>query len=1086
MKFPESHTRALCPPMSCVSGALTETETVEMAGEGRLRIPGQPSASHDQLGPSLSGIEDLGIPSICDGERSMATKSSVNFFVTNGATNDGFTQLWDSKFKRRHTTPWDAALPMSRPPSLLSVLVVAVAAVVCYANSVDGHFVFDDSEAVVNNEDLRPNRPLWNLLHNDFWGTRLTHNHSHKSYRPLTVLSFRWNYWMSEGLKPWGFHVTNVLLHCLVSVLSLLVYDRLFGGHSPRAALLSALLFSVHPVHSEAVAGVVGRADLLCALLYFLSFLVYCSALSIKGSFHHSSLVILSMVLAALAMLAKEQGITVIGLCSAYDIIIASRIHPSSMSSFLYKNICIPFSKKRRKSVNGSWENGSVNNRVSCSDEGEVELATLRPLVLRHFAMLMTGIVVLLLRWRVMGSIPPTFQTVDNPASFSDNFLIRILTYNYIYALNVWLLVCPEWLCFDWSMGCVPLLNWQDPRVAAVVTLWLGIAVILWRVATLPSSPTHRSLSMSLALTVIPFLPATNLFFRVGFVIAERVLYLPSAGFCMLVVLGVRQLAVLSNAKRLLQLGYLYLVVILGIRACWRSSEWRSEKLLFTSGLAVCPLNAKVHYNIAKNAADSGNKTYAVLEYTEALRLNPEYDQAMNNLANILKDERKLTEAELLLRRAVRLREDFAAAWMNLGIVLSSMRRHKEAEESYFTALKHRKKYPDCYYNLGNLYLDQQKYEDAYTAWRNATSLKPTHTVAWSNMIIMLDNIGEMYRAELVAQEALSVLPLEPSLHFNLANTLGKAGRFAEAEKHFSEALALDPNNSVYYTNLGTNPLCVKNITLDEFLTSKLGFMLSFSLELEQFLTEYQSNQPLLPFIFADLNKLLEHLLNKIVKCDVMNSANTSKKLLAVDLKKQSNMKSLSTVDIGFAASALKGIKDIKILEFRGDCQKFLIELCNKRLHKCPLSYKIVKGASCLSPAVMLNPSVRTYRITSALEILLEKKQLSSVQADVVKRDYLDFESKQEVIDYLKQFTSCVDQFDKFFMNIFSRVNASQELQYFTKKILVFFHRNAAAERNFSINKEYLVENLHEDSLIDQRVNYDAVTAAGGLLNMTI
>nr|CAD7403013.1 unnamed protein product [Timema cristinae] len=718
--------------MSSVSGALTETETVEMAGEGRLRIPGQPSAARPTRPARSQRVGDRGSRnSICECllsrhfsciERSMATKLSVNFSVTNGTTNNGVTQLWDSKFKRRHTTPWDAALPMSRPPSLLSVLVVAVAAVVCYANSVDGHFVFDDSEAVVNNEDLRPNMPLWNLLHNDFWGTRLTHNHSHKSYRPLTVLSFRygwWNYWMSEGLKPWGFHVTNVLLHCLVSVLSLLVYDRLFGGHSPRAALLSALLFSVHPVHSEAVAGVVGRADLLCALLYFLSFLVYCSAVSIKGSFHQSSLVILSMGLAALAMLAKEQGITVIAL---YDLA-------------LYDE-----------------------------EEGEVELAALRPLWLRHFAMLMTGIVILLLRWRVMGSIPPTFQIVDNPASFSDSFIIRILTYNYIYAFE----------CVASSL----------PRMAV-------------------------SLIMSLALTVIPFLPATNLFFRVGFVIAERVLYLPSAGFCMLVVLGVRQLAVFSNAKRLLQLGYLYLVVILGVRACWRSSEWRSEKLLFTSGLAVCPLNAKVHYNIAKNAADSGNKTYAVLEYTEALRLNPEYDQAMNNLANILKDERKLTEAELLLRRAVRLREDFAAAWMNLGIVLSSMRRHKEAEESYFTALKHRKKYPDCYYNLGNLYLDQQKYEDAYTAWRNATSLKPTHTVAWSNMIIMLDNIGEMYRAELVAQEALSVLPLEPSLHFNLANTLGKAGRFAEAEKHFSEALSLDPNNSVYYTNLGTNPLCV-------------------------------------------------------------------------------------------------------------------------------------------------------------------------------------------------------------------------------------------------------------------------------------
>nr|CAD7394846.1 unnamed protein product [Timema cristinae] len=124
---------------------------------------------------------------------------------------------------------------------------------------------------------------------------------------------------------------------------------------------------------------------------------------------------------------------------------------------------------------------------------------------------------------------------------------------------------------------------------------------------------------------------------------------------------------------------------------------------------------------------------------------------------------------------------------------------------------------------------------------------------------------------------------------------------------------------------------------------------------------------------------------------------------------KQSNRISLPTVDIGFAASsALKGIKDITILQFRGDCQKFLVDLCNKLLHKCPLSYKMVKGASCLSPTVMLYPSVRTYRITSALEVLLDEKHLSSVQADVVKRDYLDFVSTQETIDYLKQFTSNV------------------------------------------------------------------------------
>jgi Flp pilus assembly protein TadD len=60
-----------------------------------------------------------------------------------------------------------------------------------------------------------------------------------------------------------------------------------------------------------------------------------------------------------------------------------------------------------------------------------------------------------------------------------------------------------------------------------------------------------------------------------------------------------------------------------------------------------------------------------------------------------------------------------------------------------------------------------------------------------------------MDKAESIAQEALTILPQEPSLHFNLANTLGKAGRFAEAEKHFMEAIGLDMKNAVYYTNLG-------------------------------------------------------------------------------------------------------------------------------------------------------------------------------------------------------------------------------------------------------------------------------------------
>lgn len=89
---------------------------------------------------------------------------------------------------------------------------------IVYWNALSCEFVFDDITAIVDNKDLRPHVPLRNLLANDFWGTPMTKEQSHKSYRPLTVLTFRWNYWLGET-DPLGYHLVNVLLHGLVTAL---------------------------------------------------------------------------------------------------------------------------------------------------------------------------------------------------------------------------------------------------------------------------------------------------------------------------------------------------------------------------------------------------------------------------------------------------------------------------------------------------------------------------------------------------------------------------------------------------------------------------------------------------------------------------------------------------------------------------------------------------------------------------------------------------------------------------------------------------------------------------------------------------
>lgn len=86
---------------------------------------------------------------------------------------------------------WDRALPVPPWALRLGPCLVVAASLACFANSVSGDFVFDDSEAVVNNANVRPETPLTRLLEDDFWGTRLLAPSSHKSYRPLTTLTFK-------------------------------------------------------------------------------------------------------------------------------------------------------------------------------------------------------------------------------------------------------------------------------------------------------------------------------------------------------------------------------------------------------------------------------------------------------------------------------------------------------------------------------------------------------------------------------------------------------------------------------------------------------------------------------------------------------------------------------------------------------------------------------------------------------------------------------------------------------------------------------------------------------------------------------
>ncbi|XP_013776748.2 transmembrane and TPR repeat-containing protein CG4050-like [Limulus polyphemus] len=762
---------------------------------------------------------------------------------------------------------------MSKQPDRFYPLAVAATALTVYSTSLGGNLVFDDVAAIQENRDVRPSSSLLNLFLNDFWGTPLQKEQSHKSYRPFTVFTFRLNYAV-HGLQPLGYHMINVLLHALVCVL----YYRLCLLFLPRVvSFVAAILFSVHPIHTEAVAGVVGRAELLSAV-FFLSALSQYVRLIQRNEHVGWRCCIETAALAVCGTLCKEQCLTVLVVCAVYGLL------SMKVANLTHLRQCV--SADRR--LISLWIRKSVA-RIG---------------LLGLTALLMIGI-----RFNLMGPHLPLFNRFDNPASVSP-FPTRQLTFSYLVSVNAWLLLFPCDLCCDWTMGTITLItSVGDPRNISTLCLCV-VLVVLLRSSWLSEDSQRVPLLMALFLSTVTFLPASNLLFYVGFVIAERVLYLPSMGFCMLVAIGWAHLWQDRRLRGLAVVGVVLLVIAHGTKTAVRNREWASDETLFSSGLRVNQKNAKLYNNLGKVLEKQAQYEEALQYFQQAIRIQPDdirgylnsgwlftlmkkYQEAelvylkaksllprssrvkssearvtqthlqlFLNLASLIsRNHTRLEEADALYQEAIKLRSDYTGAYLNRGDFLMKINRTKEAEAMYEQALQFDTHNPDLYHNLGVLLMDQNKNQEALTMFNRALEIDPDHEQALVSSAILIQesdmalhhkqlaserlqkivdggkqneliyfNLGmlalenkDIHGAEQWLNKALQVRPNLRSALFNLALLLSEDGRPLEAFVYIKRLLQIQPDHvkglilmgdiyAGHFEDLGAAEECYKKI----------------------------------------------------------------------------------------------------------------------------------------------------------------------------------------------------------------------------------------------------------------------------------
>ena len=474
---------------------------------------------------------------------------------------------------------------------LLPPAIAALAAFAVYASTLSHQFVYDDLSVIVANPKLHHLANWREILTSPWWPRGL--------YRPFTSLTLAAN-WTLSPERPFGFHLANALMHAAAAAALCVLATRLM---SLPSALAAALLFAVHPVHVEAVANVVGRAEVLATLFVLLSVLAYLrygDLTAERGSSRARALAAAGTLGAAvLALASKESAFALPGILLVAD---WGRARAEGQ----------PFAARAA----GSWPVWT--------------------------AALLVTIGWLWLRTAVVGELA---GDVPAPGLAGTSVLDRMAIMLAVVPQYLRLLLYPARLSAEYSPAFLPVSTRLGPAG------WLGLVSLLV-FAGIAVAARRRApvVTVGLAWAAVAILVVGNVLVPSGVVLAERTLYLASAGVCLAAGWLWGSWYARRRGVAVVALG---LVLAAGfLRTSSRAGVWRDEATFFPQLVADAPGSYRADWVAAMLAYERGDSA----------------------------------SGERLMRSGLAAYTGSAAMWSDFAVVLERQRRWSEAAGAFWSS----------------------------------------------------------------------------------------------------------------------------------------------------------------------------------------------------------------------------------------------------------------------------------------------------------------------------------------------------------------------------------------------------------------
>ena len=652
--------------------------------------------------------------------------------------------------------------PVNCPERRLGIWLAAgfiiTIGIITYSNSFDGVFVCDDFGTIKNNLHIRKLWPLSEAMSLPLWKQYLSVT---VFGRPILSLSFAINYALT-GPEPWGYHLGNLIIHIGAALLLFGVirrtlcykeFQRYDRARALWAGLVVALIWMVHPIHTESVTFIAQRAESLMGMFFLLT--LYCA---IRGFQSNRRLLwySASVLVCSLGMGTKEVMAAAPVLILLYDYAFVSKSFTSAL-------------RQRRLfylSLAGTW--------------------------------------VIVFALVIISHTTPTEYKTPNE---SMEFIKGCDVLGYVLSQPAVILEYSRFSIWPRPLGFQGQVSRLFPdvifgiRLAAIIVIVL-LALSFWGFLR------RRWFGFLGVWFFIILAPSSSLVPTMDIFSIHR-MYLSLASVVTVIVFGgdyvLRKLLTGRHCERYFKI--LSAILVAGIVTTYSLMTYERNKDYQNAAVLLGDESTFTHYNLAMAYIEQGDLEQAVSHYKKVLQIDPNYAAANHSLGLIFMEQGKHDQAAEHFKKEIHIKPNYPhihiSTHYNLGMILMQQRDLDAAKVHYKKILRINPNYADAYYHLGNILAQQGNMAQAKLYYEQTLRIEPDYAGAYYYLGNILMEQGNMTQAKLYYEQALRIEPDYAGAYYHLGNILMEQRNMTQAKLYYEQALRIEPNCVDAHNSLG-------------------------------------------------------------------------------------------------------------------------------------------------------------------------------------------------------------------------------------------------------------------------------------------